>query len=205
MLSKSSRYYYDAFSIRTPYKEKTFTTFGIESTGKGDGSGLIQSENWAKDVKVRKPKQWKMPDGWDTSEGAHGAFHRAGRENGKIKMDKSSDTESASKLAIYRDRQREELTPAEQQAMGANKRSVWTVATAAFKEAHFATFPEELIVDCIKAGCPAGGIVLDPFMGAGTTALVAKKQGRHYLGIELNPAYVEIAETRLKKELGLFA
>jgi DNA modification methylase len=58
---------------------------------------------------------------------------------------------------------------------GANKRSVWTVTTKPFSEAHFATFPEDLIVDCIKAGCPEGGIVLDPFMGAGTTALVAQK------------------------------
>lgn len=86
-----------------------------------------------------------------------------------------------------------------------NKRSVWEVVTRGFSEAHFATFPEELIVDCIKAGSRVGDIILDPFMGAGTTALVAKKQGRHYLGIELNPAYVEIAENRLKKELGLFA
>lgn len=56
-----------------------------------------------------------------------------------------------------------------------NKRSVWTVATQPLREAHFATYPEKLIVDCIKAGCPEGGIVLDPFMGTGTTAIVARK------------------------------
>lgn len=87
----------------------------------------------------------------------------------------------------------------------ANKRSVWTVATRPFKEAHFATFPPELIIDCIKAGCPEGGLVLDPFMGAGTTALVAKKLLRHYIGFELNPAYIEIANRRLRDNLGLFA
>ncbi len=160
----------------------------------------------------------------------------------------------------------------------ANKRSVWTVTTKPFAEAHFATFPEDLIVDCIKAGtseygccggCGApwervtesekhfmsgsgksgnpisgkngdslqgGGttgdirkgptietttigweptcrcnlpavpcIVLDPFMGAGTTALVARKLNRNYIGLELNPAYIKIAEKRLKKELGIFA
>jgi len=86
----------------------------------------------------------------------------------------------------------------------ANKRSVWTVTTKPYKEAHFATFPEELIVDCIKAGCPEGGTVLDPFFGAGTTGLVAKKLGRNYIGIELNPKYVEIAERRINKEIGLF-
>lgn len=85
-----------------------------------------------------------------------------------------------------------------------NKRDVWTVATEPHKEAHFAMFPERLIMDCISAGCPVGGVVLDPFMGGGTTALVARKLGRKYIGFELNPKYVELAEDRLKKELGLF-
>lgn len=86
----------------------------------------------------------------------------------------------------------------------ANKRSVWTENTQSFKEAHFATFPEKLIVDCILAGCPENGIVLDPFMGSGTTALVAKKKNRNYIGIDLNQTYIDIAEKRLKKELGIF-
>ena len=80
-----------------------------------------------------------------------------------------------------------------------NKRSVWTVNTKPFKEAHFATYPPELITPCIKAGCPKDGIVLDPFMGAGTTALVAKKFGRKYIGIELNPEYIKIANKRLSQ------
>lgn len=78
-----------------------------------------------------------------------------------------------------------------------NKRSVWTVTTKPFKGAHFATFPPDLIEPCILAGCPVGGVVLDPFFGAGTTGLVAQKHGRNYIGIELNPSYIEIAETRL--------
>ena len=86
----------------------------------------------------------------------------------------------------------------------ANKRSVWSVATKPFKEAHFATFPEELIVDCIKAGCPNDGVVLDPFSGAGTTALVARKLNRKFIGIELNAEYIAIANKRLDSELGLF-
>jgi DNA modification methylase len=85
-----------------------------------------------------------------------------------------------------------------------NKRSVWTVTTKPYSGAHFATFPQDLIVDCIKAGCPKDGIVLDPFMGAGTTAVVARKLGRNYIGTELNPDYVAIAEQRLTQELGLF-
>ena len=78
-----------------------------------------------------------------------------------------------------------------------NKRSVWTVTTKALKEAHFATFPEALIEPMILAGCPKDGIVLDVFMGAGTTAVVAKKHGRNYLGIELNAEYIKIAEKRI--------
>jgi DNA modification methylase len=87
---------------------------------------------------------------------------------------------------------------------GRNKRDVWTVNTASFSEAHFATFPEKLIVDMIKAGCPTDGTVLDPFMGSGTTGLVARKLNRNYVGIELNPKYIKIAEKRIFNEIGLF-
>jgi DNA modification methylase len=79
-----------------------------------------------------------------------------------------------------------------------NKRSVWTVPTRSFRAAHFATYPEALIIDCIKAGCPEGGVVLDPFFGAGTTGVVARKLARNYVGIELNPDYVTIARQRLR-------
>lgn len=78
-----------------------------------------------------------------------------------------------------------------------NKRSVWEVPNHPFKGAHFATFPEKLIIPMIKAGCPEGGIVLDPFMGAGTTALVALKLDRKYIGIELNQKYINIANKRI--------
>lgn len=77
-----------------------------------------------------------------------------------------------------------------------NKRDVWSVATKCVKEAHFATYPEELIEPCILAGCPIGGVVLDPFFGSGTTGRVATRLGRKYLGIELNPEYITIAENR---------
>lgn len=81
---------------------------------------------------------------------------------------------------------------------GRNRRTVWTVTTQPYSEAHFATFPPALIEPCILAGCPKGGLVLDPFMGAGTTALVAKQRGRHYIGCDLNPAYVEMATLRVE-------
>jgi len=78
-----------------------------------------------------------------------------------------------------------------------NRRSVWTVATRPYSEAHFATYPESLIWPCIMAGCPEGGTVLDPFNGAGTTGLCAVRNGRNYVGIELNPEYIAMAEKRI--------
>lgn len=77
-----------------------------------------------------------------------------------------------------------------------NKRDVWNVSVAPIKEAHFATFPKKLIEPCILAGCPVGGTVLDPFFGSGTTGVVATELNRDYIGIELNPKYVEIINKR---------
>lgn len=84
-----------------------------------------------------------------------------------------------------------------------NKRTVWTVATEAFKEAHFATFPPGLIEPCILAGCPIGGTVLDPFGGAGTTGLVADRLRRNAILIELNPQYAAMAQRRIQKDAGM--
>jgi len=81
-----------------------------------------------------------------------------------------------------------------------NKRSVWTVNTKPFKGAHFAVFPEELIEPCILAGAPSNGIVLDPFMGSGTTAAMALRLGRQYLGCELNEDYKPLQDSRIAKE-----
>jgi DNA modification methylase len=80
---------------------------------------------------------------------------------------------------------------------GKNKRSVWTVNTKPYKGAHFATFPPALIEPCILAGSRKGGVVLDPFNGSGTTGEVAILNGRRYVGIELNAAYIKLAETRI--------
>lgn len=80
---------------------------------------------------------------------------------------------------------------------GRNRRSVWTVATRPYKGAHFATFPPALIEPCILAGSRPGDLVLDPFMGSGTTAQVAVQHGRRAIGCELNPAYIDLIHQRL--------
>lgn len=123
--------------------------------------------------------RYKKPDGWDTGKGSHGTVHRAGREKGA-------------------------LAPVDYvPPIGANKRSVWTVATEAFPGAHFATFPPTLIEPCILAGCPVDGTVLDPFGGAGTTALVADRLRRNAILIELNPQYAAMAQSRIQKDAGM--
>ena len=80
---------------------------------------------------------------------------------------------------------------------GRNKRSVWSIATGQFKAAHYATFPERLVEPCILAGCPEGGTVLDPFAGSGTTGVVAKRLRRHFVGVEINPEYWQMATDRI--------
>lgn len=93
----------------------------------------------------------------------------------------------------------------EQQAMGANARNVWTIATKPFSEAHFATFPPEIPERCIKAGSRAGDTILDPFLGSGTTLLVADRLGRDGIGIELNPTYAAMARRRIEADCPMFA
>jgi len=115
-----------------------------------------------------------------------GKFYRAGNQN-----------PYTNNTPLAGDREITEL------ANGRNIRTVWTIPTQPTPEAHFATFPEALIVPCIKAGCPEGGTVLDPFFGSGTTGIVAKKLQRKWIGIELNAEYIKIAEKRIEKECGL--
>jgi DNA modification methylase len=85
-----------------------------------------------------------------------------------------------------------------------NKRSVWTVAAVGYPGAHFATFPPALVEPCILAGSRPGDLILDPFSGSGTTGQVARKWGRRYAGVELNPAYIELSKERFREGI-LFA
>lgn len=179
LLSKSERYYYDALSIREPA-----TDTGRENGRDGrdepeEARPPGSSPRTLKRLDYTKPRKVKVPGGWDRGPGAHGTIHREGR------------------------------TEAEYQEVeipgGRNKRSVWTVTTQGFPEAHFATFPPALIEPCILAGCPASGTVLDPFGGAGTTGLVADRHGRDAILIELNPEYAEMARKRIRGDAPLFA
>ena len=182
MLSKSAKYYYDQDAIKTEAKESS-----LERLSQDVSSQDVSSQE--------------------------GSSRVPGKTNGKMKAVSSGQAN----IRKARDKQRghsrrhegfndrwDNMSKEEQQSVKANKRSVWTVSPKPFSEAHFATFPPDLIVDMIKAGCPEGGTVLDPFSGAGTTALVSAKLGRQFIGIELNPEYIKISERRLAKELGFF-
>ncbi len=243
MLTKSPKYYYDAVSIKTASKNPEDDLRRMADQTKNNKSNPDVLKNGLRPKTDKQRGHSRRHDGFN---------------------DRWDD-----------------MSKSDQQAMGANKRSVWTVSTKPFSEAHFATFPPDLIVDCIKAGSGEHGccadcgspytrqfdkelmptakasynsktdirdveadkqdqgsnrqksghkpghinkitttgwvktckcdtaaikpaIILDPFMGAGTTGLVAKKMGRNYIGYELNPAYIKINEARLYNELGLF-
>jgi DNA modification methylase len=126
----------------------------------------------------RGPRKIKVPGGWDRGDGAHGTIHRNGRTSAEYQDAEVSDSR--------------------------NKRTVWTVATQAFPEAHFATFPEALITPCILAGSRESDVILDPFAGSGTTGVVALRYHRNFVGIELSPEYANMAERRITQDAPLF-
>jgi DNA modification methylase len=155
--------------------------------------------------KVRGNRRVKMPDGWDTGAGGHGSYHRQGREKGKVR---ASDVASPKHAGHINHTDIEDVARGEGRFLRNYEPaplSVWEIAIAPFKEAHFATFPPELAERCLKAGCPKGGTVLDPFGGAGTVGLVADRLGLDCTLIELSPEYAEIALKRIRGDAGMFA
>lgn len=191
LMSKSQKYYYDIDAIRTPVKDSTVQRM-MQQIEDQKGSERIPGKTNGSMKAVgpgRKPRTGVDTNGGNQASeiGIKAYSHRG---TGDKKLTGHSGNFDATGNIIG-------------DGM-ANKKSVWTVTTKPFSEAHFATFPQDLIVDCIKAGCQEGGVVLDPFMGAGTTAVVARKLNRNYIGYELNAEYIRIAETRLSNELGMF-
>jgi site-specific DNA-methyltransferase (cytosine-N4-specific) len=168
----------------------------------------------------------KTPDGWDTRSGVggHGSFHRVGREKGHLPGNKTHSGADAYEAGDEHHRTKGGLVTYSRKLADAasgiknndsmdaalsemrltrNKRSVWTVPSQPFKEAHFATFPRALIEPCILAGSRPGDIILDPFMGSGTVAETAQSLGRKYIGIELNPAYAAMFKNHRSQQQGM--
>jgi DNA modification methylase len=120
--------------------------------------------------------------------------------NGKAGVRRSGDSKTRSREHWGIPHNPENVIVEYDEIKGANKRSVWSIPTKPYEGAHFAVFPTDLIEPCILAGAPVGGVVLDPFMGSGTTAQVAQSLGRQYLGCELNSEYAPLQKKRLAQQ-----
>ncbi|WP_258007514.1 site-specific DNA-methyltransferase, partial [Pseudomonas syringae] len=181
------------------------STFDNAEGGKRTSSGNTVPNNgvgWGHgtDKASRNRSRVTVPTGWDTStgEGGHGAFHKDGAERKRRDSFKRDDSKREQAIpGQSKGTHRPDRDESTHDTATRNKRSVWTVATHAFKEAHFATFPPDLIRPCILAGAPRGGVVLDPFGGAGTTSLVSMQEGRRSIICELNPEYAALARARI--------
>ena len=169
LLAKSSRYYYDAQTIAEPAQFWQGNAATFERSGPVS-QHVLPGQNAAQHRPERGGKGGRNSFRGQGAEreGATGPANRDGRELADVGYGPTR-----------------------------NKRSVWTVATRPYPGAHFATFPAELVEPCILAGCPPGGVVLDPFCGSGTTLAVAMATGRNGIGVELNPAYIELAHARI--------
>ncbi len=174
LLSKSERYYFDNVAIKEP--------------GKNPADDLRR-------MAQQKANNKSMPD--DKVNGLRPKVTRA--DSFKRDDSKRAEVIPGQTVGTHRPDRKE----SEPDGMS-NKRSVWTVATTPYSGAHFATFPAALIEPCILAGAPAGGVVLDPFFGSGTTGEVAQNLGRQFIGCELNPAYKLLQDERLRQPSLIF-
>jgi len=175
LITKNKKYYYDADAIREPLASSSLTRLNQPNLKNQKGS--------------------TRANGGKKSNGNMKAVFS--KKNIKGNFSERGVTRTTEGLNLKT--QLEKINP-----LGKNKRNVWTITTKPCKEAHFATFPKDLIEPCIKAGCPEGGIVLDPFGGSGTTGIVAAFNNRNAILIELNQNYIDIANKRIDKEVGLF-
>jgi DNA modification methylase len=186
LLSKSPAYYYDQDAIAEPL-------------------GLASVRRLAQDT-IAQMGSDRVPGKTNGTMKAVGRRAAGNKSHKGLTAYESGATEHRTKAGLvdFAERERAKVDAGDLDGTR-NKRSVWEVATQPFSEAHFATYPPALIEPCILAGCPAGGTVLDPFGGAGTTGLVADRLQRDAILVELNPEYAAIAERRLAGEGGLFA
>jgi DNA modification methylase len=178
LLTKSRSYFYDADAIREPASEAMLQQVA-------DGYGGSDTKDYA-------------------ASGAQSASGTKSRIIAKARARIDKQRGHGRRHAGFNDRW-DNLTGAEQMAIGSNARSVWSISPAPFREAHFATMPPDLAERCILAGSRIGDTVLDPFGGAGTTGLVADRLKRDAVLIELNPEYAAMAAQRIQRDGGLFA
>lgn len=203
LLTKNAKYYYDNEAIKTPLKDASVARL-IQDVESQNGSERVPGKSNGNMKAVAKGRD--RSNGNRNGEGASTLDYKnlsvVGRKDHSFHTSRIEGKEWQPSMAGsgvdghsgYFDAEGNPLC-----GVMANKKSVWTVTTQPYRDAHFATFPEKLIEPCILAGSREGDVVLDPFNGAGTTGLVSLKHRREYIGIELNPAYIAIAEKRLSE------
>lgn len=200
LLAKSPNYYYNSEAIRTP--PKAGTILRLSQPGLDDQAGRTRANSGRKTNGPMKAKLTKKDAKSTLLGNAHGRHFLGEAIPEAERRDKQRG--HSRKHDGFNERW-DQMTREEQIISGAQLRDVWWITPAQFSEAHFATFPEDLIRPCILAGAPVGGVVLDPFLGSGTTALVARKLGCKTIGIELNEEYIQIALRRLSQSVLGFA
>jgi DNA modification methylase len=170
LLAKSEKYYFDAGAIKEPAAPSSI-------------------QRWSQDLEQQA--------GSDRVPGKSNGNMKAvgGARSKRDSFARTTATEGVPGAQSQHRADREDVSYSETR----NKRNVWTVATTPYKGAHFATFPVALIEPCILAGTPAGGVVIDPFFGSGTTGQVAQQLGRKFIGCELNQDYKALQDERLRQ------
>ena len=195
LLSKSQRYYFDHEAIQEPANPEYITRYNYGMPGSKAGKiGGGNLEGMRKpQTKTIIPNERTQEQGY-AQDGGHRDNSGGFGDYSKHGHTKNCQYDGQQPNSMHL--RREEGLPDEVYFVR-NKRDVWSVNLKPNKETHFATYPEKLISPCILAGCPEKGIVLDPFMGSGTTGIVARKLNRNYIGCELNPEYKAMAERRI--------
>jgi DNA modification methylase len=215
LLSKSERYYYDQDAILEACSPNTHARLSQDVQAQIGSDRVPGKTNGNMKAVLRKQDSTNASFVPGASE--HKGLHRAGTSRSGRESWKGSSFDGPRDLAVRPDTGRKRAPAGSgiknndsfaaatcMPVLKRNKRSVWSVVTQPFSEAHFATFPPALIEPCILAGCPEGGTCLDPFGGAGTTGLVADRLKRNAILIELNEAYALMAKRRIETDAGLF-
>jgi DNA modification methylase len=218
LFTKSPRYFYDADAIREPAEfagpnGAQASPYGQGFTRRSDKQAATGEQRikggdrhsgfnarWKNSARAQTRRAVELAEQAGLTQEHLDAIRAVGITDGKAGVTQSGAGRNDPAVQALADEAREALggyyrefvTPLQR-----NRRSVWTVPTRPYTEAHFATFPPGLIEPCVLAGCPEDGTVIDPFAGAGTTGLVALRHGRSFVGIELNPEYVEMARRRI--------
>jgi DNA modification methylase len=174
--SKNNDYWYDNEAARTPPSPATLTQLAAPYEGKSTKNHKAAGVQDASEVKRRIVEKMRRTDKQRGHSRKHEGFN-----------DRWDEMEK------------------QQQQHGANLRSVWWISPAQYRDSHYAVMPDTLAEICIAAGCPRGGVVLDPFGGAGTTGLMADRMGRDAILIELNPEYAAMARRRITGDAPLLA